>query len=160
MTTQTLPISQKRVKPKRKVHPNSLKNLKPFQPGVSGHPGRTPKDVSLTSLLKKYMEEVPEVLAGGKKNSKTWRELLVEAWIVGAYKGNSVLFKELIDRLEGKVLLQVGGKDGGPIEFREVTELTDEQLSAIIAAGEIVKDHTNRCRTGKVVPKNGSKPSD
>ena len=116
-------------------HPNSIKNLKPFKPGQSGHPGRTPKDVSLTSLVKKYMEEVPE-LVGGKKNDKTWRELLVHAWLVGAYKGNSVLFKELLDRLEGKVMQPIGGDKDAPL-FPAISVISNngEKLAREICSG-------------------------
>ena len=84
-----------------------------WKPGRSGNPkGRPKKDVSLTTLLKKYLQAVPDVLIDQKQNTKTWRELLVQAWLVGAYKGNATLFIQLLERLEGKVALPVTGKDG------------------------------------------------
>lgn len=97
---------------KRGQNPNSLKNLKPFQNGKSGNPnGRPPKDVSLTSLLK---EEIDKVCPSDKQG-RTWRQLLVLAWLTGAMK-NPVLLKELLDRLEGKVAQPITGAGGGPIE--------------------------------------------
>jgi len=91
--------------------------LKPFKPGQSGNPkGRPKKDVSLTSLLKKYLDEVPSVKIGDKVNTElTWRQLIVQAWLVGAYRGNATLFKELIERLEGKVAQPITGGEGEPL---------------------------------------------
>ena len=85
----------------------------PWKPGQSGNPkGRPKKEASLTSLLKKYLDDVPDVLVDKKKNTKTWRELIVQAWLVGAYKGNSTLFVQLLERLEGKVALPITGAEG------------------------------------------------
>lgn len=112
----------------RGCHPNSRNNLKPFAKGLSGNPnGRPPKDVSLTSLLKKYLEEVPAIKVGDQANTKTWRELIVQAWLVGAYKGNSTLFIELINRLEGKIVQPFGGEGGGAIPVRVIYERADSR---------------------------------
>ena len=101
---------------KRGMHPNSLANLRPFQNGNKANPkGRPPKDVSLTSLLKVEIEKVPP----GEKQGRTWRQLLVLAWLSGAMK-NAVLMKELLDRLEGKVTQPIGGEGGGEIILRVV----------------------------------------
>ena len=94
------------IKTRRKqhdMHPNSLKNLRPFQKGNNANPnGRPRKDVSLTSLLKVEIEKIPE----GEKESRTWRQLLVLAWLTGSLK-NPFLFKEMLDRLEGKVAVPI-----------------------------------------------------
>ena len=101
-----------------------------------------------------------------KKISEEWKQNPTGAMPVAMAlfakmgKGDLTAIKEGLDRVEGKVTLSVSGPEGGPIEFREVTELTDEQLSAIIAAGEIVSDHASRGRKRKAIPENGSKPSD
>lgn len=94
----------------RGLHPNSLKNLKP---NLNGRPS---KDVSLTSLVKSLIDTVPP----GETKGRTWRQLLALAWLSGAMK-NPVLMKELLDRLEGKVMLPVGGQgDGGAIILKVV----------------------------------------
>jgi len=94
------------VKTRRKqhnMHPNSLKNLRPFQKGNQANPlGRPRKDVSLTSLLKEEIEKIPE----GEKEGRTWRQLLVLAWLSGSLK-NPFLFREMLDRLEGKVAVPI-----------------------------------------------------
>ena len=98
---------------KRGMHPNSLANLKPFQKGGNANPkGRPSKDVSLTSLLKIEIEKVPP----GEKQNRTWRQLLVLAWLTGAMK-NPALLKELLERLEGKVTQPIGGEGGGPVRI-------------------------------------------
>ncbi len=84
-----------------RIHPNSLANLEKgkFKKGENHNPkGRPPKDVSLTSLLKEQIDTIPP----GEKQGRTWRQLLVLAWLTGSMK-NPTLLKELLDRLEGKI---------------------------------------------------------
>ena len=119
---------------KRGRHPNSIANLKPFQKGRTLNPhGRPPKDVSLTSLLKQEIEKIPP----GEKHNRNWRQLLVLAWLTGAMK-NPVLFKELLDRLEGKVVQPVGGAAGGEPVKVEITVSSEiaRTLTEEIARGE------------------------
>jgi len=115
----------------RGMNPNSLKNLKPFVKGKSGHPGRTPKDVSLTSLLKEQIDTIPP----GEKQGRTWRQLLVLAWLTGAMK-NPILLKEILDRLEGKVAIAVTGEGGRPIKVQHDAEGIIKKLEALA----VVKD--------------------
>ena len=64
-----------------------------FLPGSVANPkGRPPKDCSLTSLLKEEIDKVPP----DEKQGRTWRQLLVGAWLSGAMK-NPVLLKELLE---------------------------------------------------------------
>ena len=115
-----------------------------WKPGQSGNPkGRKPKELSLVSLAKQYLEQVPAIQVGGQANTKTWRELLVQAWFVGAYKGNSALFLQLIERIDGKVVqrLEQSGPNGGPIEFQytEATLLGKlEALSKVTQMGSTI----------------------
>jgi len=69
-----------------------------WKTGESGNPrGRKAKDVTLTSLLKEELDKIPQ----GEKQGRTWRQLLVLAWLTGALKQPALLF-ELLNRLEGR----------------------------------------------------------
>jgi len=109
-------IKQGKKEDKRGKHPNSLKNLEKgpiarWQKGQSGNPD----GYSLTALVKQLLKEVPEIRIGNKPNTRTWRELIVQAWLVGSYQGNATLFKELLERIEGKVALPIIGSQGEPL---------------------------------------------
>ncbi len=100
----------------RGKHPNSLKNLEKGQrmawkEGKSGNPNGH----SLTGLIKKLLSDVPDIQIGGKRNTKKWRDLIAQAWLVGAYQGNPTYFKELLERIEGKVAQPVTGAEGEPL---------------------------------------------
>jgi len=109
-----------------------------FLPGNNANPkGRPVKDCSITSLLKEELDKIPS----GEKQGRTWRQLLVLAWLTGAMK-NPVLFKELLERVEGKVLQPIGGEDGGPIKYEITTKDTEtKQLTdRIIKGGQVVSN--------------------
>ncbi len=92
---------------------NKVKAYK-WKKGQSGNPkGRPPKDLSLTSLLKDELDKHPEI--NGKTDPRTWRQLLVQAWLRGAMT-KPVLLQMLIERLEGRVAQPITGDNGGPIE--------------------------------------------
>ena len=77
-----------------------------WKPGQSGNPkGRPPKAISITSLVKEILDEVPEEVKPGVKNTegKTWAELVAVTLVRGAVEGNSAHLKELLERMEGKV---------------------------------------------------------
>jgi len=90
----------------------------------------------------------PKRISDEWKQNPTGAMPVAMSLFVKMSKGDLAAIKEGLDRVEGKVSLPISGPDGGPIEFREVTELTDEQLSAIIAAGEIIRDSASRGRKG------------
>ncbi len=86
--------------------------------GKSGNPNGPPKkETCLTSLLKEQINTIPP----GEKQGRTWRQLLVLAWLTGSMK-NPVLLKELLDRVDGKVLQPIGGGDGQAIPVRIIYE--------------------------------------
>jgi len=86
----------------------------------------------LTSLLKEQIDTIPS----DEKQGRTWRQLLVLAWLTGAMK-NPVLFKELLDRLEGKVLQPIGGQNGEPIRIEhDVKGKLISELNRLAAAGQ------------------------
>ncbi len=112
------PMEKPRLKPGKGHRPNSLANLRPFQPANQANPhGRPPKDCSLTSLLKEKIDKLRPNDAKGR----TWREALVDSWLEDAMK-SPVLFKELLDRLEGKVAQPVTGDPEKPIYARVIYE--------------------------------------
>ena len=79
--------SPKQAKTKHRMHPNSLKNLTPFKPGENGDkPGQ---GYSLRAELKHAL--------------KLRRKELVDSTIEGAIKREPTPFKEVWDRVDGKV---------------------------------------------------------
>jgi hypothetical protein len=76
--------------------------------------GRPKGSLSLTNEIKKVLEGVDEA------SRKSILELLAISATKQAIKGNSPYFKEIIERLDGKVTdkIELTGKDGGPVEWR------------------------------------------
>jgi len=122
-------------------HPNSLKNLNPPKKGEpSRNPnGRPTNRLSLTNLAREKLDQpCPH------DPKKTWLEYLVDRWLDQATE-NATYFKELLDRLEGKVVQPVEGT----LEVKEAAELTDEQL-AVIAATNIIKNNASGRSQGTI----------
>jgi len=95
-------------------HPNSRAALKKhgFKPGQSGNPKGGPcKEHSITH---KQREMLPLPCPYSKKG-ETWLEWLADRGMALAGE-NPAYYRELMDRLEGKVTQPIGGEDGGPIE--------------------------------------------
>ena len=109
---------------KRGLHPNSLKNLKPGQ-------GRPRNELSITNCAREKLTE-PCPYAPGQ----TWLEYLVDRWL-GQAAQNPTYFKELIERLEGKIMQPLEAEIR---EVKDASDLTDEQL-AVIAAKNILKNN-------------------
>lgn len=119
-------------------HPNSLANLRPFQKGNHANPnGRPRKDCSITSLLKEELDKI----CPADKQKRTWRQLIVQAWLQGCIKsgrGQSMLLGQLLDRVDGKVVQPIGGaEDGRPIKV-EITVSSEnaKKLTEEIIRGE------------------------
>jgi hypothetical protein len=95
----------------------SRKNLKKFssenQPKKRGRPKGS---LSLTNEIKKVLEGKDEA------SKKSILELLAIAATKQAMKGNGAYFKEIIERLEGKVTdkIEYTGKDGRPVELKVI----------------------------------------
>lgn len=83
---------------RRKIHPNSLKNLAPYPKGVSGNPGGVPKYDVAAEIARAVLEGNREAAYAG----------LTKALC----KGNAYVFKELAERGYGKLK-----------EHREVTHI-------------------------------------
>ena len=93
-------------------------NLVHFPPGVSGNPNGRPKGRSITARLRELLEATE---LGGKplKGGKQVADLVAEALLKNAIKGDVRHLQELINRVEGKVPDKhvVTGADGGPVEI-------------------------------------------
>lgn len=88
---------------KRKMHPNSLKNLQngvTWKPGESGNPQGQ-------SLVVRFREQLKEVCPFDSKGRR-WFETLSEAAMRQALI-QPVAMRELLDRLEGKVTQPISG---------------------------------------------------
>lgn len=86
-----------------------------FKPGQSGNPAGRPKlDPPITS----YLREILEQKISEKKKPETNKELIAQAIIMHAAKGNSGYLKELLERLEGKIPQGVFVPEGQAITLR------------------------------------------
>ena len=98
-------------------HPNSRKNLKPIQKGETRNPnGRPRNELSLTNCARQKLSEPCPYAAG-----KTWLEYLVDRWLAHAVD-NPAYFKELMERLEGKVVQPIGGENGQPVKVEIIVD--------------------------------------
>lgn len=93
----------------KRVHPKSLENLKPFQPGQSGNPAGRPKGTSLTDKLREIID----------KNEGEVADALVRAAVKAALKGDFRFWQEIINRVEGKVADRVAGPDGNNLTITQ-----------------------------------------
>ncbi len=97
-----------------------------WKKGQSGNPKGRPKNgLCLTSIAKaKLGEKAPD-----DPDGRTWAQLIVDQWLAQTLS-NPSYFKELLERIEGKVpqALEHTGAEGGPIM------ISDESLVAKLEA--------------------------
>lgn len=67
-----------------------------FKPGQSGNPKGRPKGTGITDRLR-------ELVMGDDKGAKQLRDDLAKAATIAATNGDHRFWKEIVDRLEGKV---------------------------------------------------------
>ncbi len=91
-------------------------NLKPYVPGQSGNPGGMVKGNSITARLRKILDS--EYKGSGRTVAEEIVNTIVKEVLnsTGKYGFNTALFKEILDRTEGKVKLPIGG-EGEPIRI-------------------------------------------
>jgi hypothetical protein len=104
-----------------------------FKPGQSGNPGGCPPGRSLTARLRDLLEK-GEI--GGKpiKDGRQVADLLMEALLKGALKGDVRHIQEVYNRVEGKVPDRIAGPDGGPLFRSEKQQqvLTDPRACELL----------------------------
>ncbi len=98
----------------REPHPNSLANLKRFQPGESGNPSGRPKKKLVDHALETLLEET---------DSQKAIEI-AKVLIQKALDGDTKAAQLVAERTEGKPnqKVEVSGPDGGPINNRITVE--------------------------------------
>ncbi len=88
-----------------------------FQPGQSGNPGGRPKIKQWRDAL------IAEVLKPDEETGKPNIEVMAAACVKAAKSGDASAYKEIGDRLDGKVPQQnilMGDEDGGAVKFERV----------------------------------------
>lgn len=106
------------------VNPESLKNLKPFPPGVSGNPdGKAPGTKNFTSLVREMLEEIAQGKdEHGKPLAQTYKVLLAKRILKKAIEQGDTKMIELVwNYLDGKPR---GNIDLG-FDKKSLGELTD-----------------------------------
>lgn len=100
-------------------NPNHLDNLVNIPPGVSGNPKGRPKGSRTIITIVREMLELRTIRGKPLPNGMTVAESLADVMLVHALKGDFRYVKELLDRVEGKVVdrHEVTGAEGGPIEI-------------------------------------------
>lgn len=89
----------------------------PWQPGRSGNPGGRPKGQTLTSRLRKIIDQET-------KDGKDYGDLVMQVLVKAALKGDMKAMSLLLDRVDGKVIQQ--------IQFPDVKSMTEDELVAIV----------------------------
>lgn len=94
---------------------------KGFLPGQSGNPNGRPKGRSITSRLRDILER-EEINGKPLRDGKQVADLVAEALIKGARRGDIRHLQELLNRVEGKVpdKHMVTGADGGVLKIKVV----------------------------------------
>lgn len=103
-------IMEKNTKYAPGKNPKSLENLKK-RPRVPNPNGRPRKELCLTSLIRVKLNDKCPYDPG-----KTWGEYIVRRWLELA-TDNATYFKELIERLEGKVTQPIEGQINAEVTF-------------------------------------------
>jgi hypothetical protein len=80
-----------------KINSRSLKNLRNWHKGASGDPGGRPRK-PITEALHAQLAQIKK----GDRQKRTFAQLIADAQIKKALKGNTMAAKEVADRVEGK----------------------------------------------------------
>lgn len=106
-----------------------------FQPGQSGNPAGKPRGTQHSSTrLRRLLEAVQKAKNPVTKQEEefTTLEMMDAAMISRAMKGDVSAYRELLDRLEGKVP-QAVKHEGGLSITGNAAAVTDEQAAQLLA---------------------------
>lgn len=114
-------------------NPNIAKDGEPYRwkKGESGNPSGRPKSKVLSDAYKNKLEEV----VPNDPEGRTWAELIAEAQVRDAVRGNVQAAREIADRTEGRARQA--------IEFEDTTltkafeRMTTEELEAYARDGAL-----------------------
>jgi hypothetical protein len=114
-------------------NPNIAEDGKPhrWRKGQSGNPSGRPKSKTLSNAYKHKLEEpVPNDPEG-----RTWAELIAEAQVRDAVRGNVQAAREIADRTEGRARQAIEFEDKTMIQAFE--RMTIEELEAYARDGTL-----------------------
>jgi len=116
-------VKQGQNKKKRQLHPNSLANLQP------NRQGRPKRELCLTDIARDKLNEPCPY----DPQKRPWKIYLVERWF-GHAAENAQYFRELLERLEGKIMQPLGNEDGSPlsIQIKVNANSTKEAIGDVI----------------------------
>lgn len=112
-------------------NPNIAQDGKPYRwkKGQSGNPSGRPKSKTLSDAYRNKLEEsVPN-----DPESRTWAELIAEAQVRDAVRGNVQAAREIADRTEGRARQAIEFEDTAMAKAFE--RMTTEELEAYARDG-------------------------
>src|SRR6202167_6147233 len=114
-------------------NPNIAADGKPFRwkKGQSGNPSGRPKSKTLSDAYKCKLEELVPNDPGGR----TWAEIIAEAQIRDAVRGNVQAAREIADRTEGRARQAIEFEDTTVTKAFE--RMTTEELEAYARDGNL-----------------------
>lgn len=101
---------------------------RPFLPGQSGNPSGRPKgSKTLTGILRELLDKDVPGAVEEHGMPLTYAQLLVRTAIKHAAQGNPTFFREILERMDGKVPDRIEAKLGGnwSMEYEPVDETPD-----------------------------------
>ena len=104
-------------------------DLIPWKPGQSGNPRGRPKERPIAAELKKLAAEQIKVSAGGKDIEGSRLELLARVAWGKAMKGDFRFVKELLERIDGKVIEQIDLT--ADVNVQDLPGLTEKDLAKL-----------------------------